>query len=155
MSAVERAGYFDSMAAAGLTESILKEKKIQRAYFQKQEAAGLITARPPPPAPQTQTALERFGVPDHVRAMAADPEQSIALNTSKNLMTSVPGYIVRDGPHMASSTHRAYAYDEEEVEFMKQQGFLDKTHNRRRDEFVTYVEAFAKQQNLMNAAKKV
>ncbi len=36
-----------------------------------------------------------------------------------------------------------------QVEFMKQQGYLDKKHNRRRDEFVSYVEAHAKMQLLI------
>jgi hypothetical protein len=47
------------------------------------------------------------------------------------------------------------SYDQEEIEFMKEQGFLDKTHNRRRDEFVMFVEAYAKQSNLLKAPGKI
>lgn len=36
-----------------------------------------------------------------------------------------------------------------QVEFMKEQGYLNKRHNRRRDEFVSYVEAHAKMQLLI------
>ena len=37
------------------------------------------------------------------------------LSRSKNMWTSNPGYIVRDGPRMASTTHRDFVYDQEEV----------------------------------------
>ncbi len=39
-------------------------------------------------------------------------------------------------------------YDAEEVEFLKSQGDLDKRFNRRRDEFVQYVEASARMHHL-------
>ena len=39
-----------------------------------------------------------------------------------------------------------------QVELMKQQGFLDKKFNRRRDEFVMYVEASAKMHLLIKNA---
>ena len=36
-----------------------------------------------------------------------------------------------------------------QVDFMREQGYLSKKHNRRRDEFVMYVEAHAKAHHLM------
>jgi hypothetical protein len=53
-------------------------------------------------------ACSQVGVPEHLEAINNDPEQSMALTTSKNMMTSNPGYIVRDGSKMASSTHKDY-----------------------------------------------
>lgn len=41
-----------------------------------------------------------------------------------------------------------------QIELMKAQGHLDKTFNRRRDEFVHYVEASAKMRNLLKGSAK-
>jgi hypothetical protein len=53
------------------------------------------------------------------------------------------GYFVRDGPKVISTTKQDYVWNEEEIEFMKQQGMLDKTFNRRRDEHTKFIEARA------------
>lgn len=145
MSSVERHGLMDNGLAMDLTEMILKEKKIQRKYFEQQEAAGKLAPMPPTPKRQGQTALQRLGVPQHVTRTLEDAESAMANTISKGIYgASNPGYIVRDGSKLAGTTHKDFAYDEEEIAYMKQQGFLDKTHNRRRDEFVMYVEAHAK-----------
>ena len=82
-----------------------------------------------------------------------DAESALTTTISKSIyQTSNPGYIVRDGSKLAGTTHKDYVYDEEEIAFMKEQGFFDKTHNRRRDEFVMYVEASVKNRNLVGAA---
>lgn len=73
----------------------------------------------------------------------------MSLSISKNMFAgSNSGYLVRDGPRMASAMKQDYAYDMEEVEFMRQQGYLDKKFNRRRDDFVMYVEASARMVHL-------
>ena len=54
------------------------------------------------------------------------------------------GYVVRDGGALASTMKADFVWDEEEIDFMKQQRFLDKTHNRRRDAHTHYVECRAK-----------
>ena len=90
-------------------------RRIQREYFKKQEAEGSVVAKPPTPQTMGKSALEAVGVPGHVTQVLKDPEQSIALTTSKNMWTSNPGYIVRDGARMASTTHKDFVYDQEEV----------------------------------------
>lgn len=74
-----------------------------------------MVAKPPTPQTMGKSALEAVGVPGHVTQVLQDPEQSIALTTSKNMWTSNPGYIVRDGARMASTTHKDFVYDQEEV----------------------------------------
>jgi hypothetical protein len=54
--------------------------------------------------------------------------------------TGHAGYVVRNGPAMASTMKNDFIWDEEEIDFMKQQRLLDKTHNRRRDEHTHYIE---------------
>ena len=44
---------------------------------------------------------------------------------------------------MASTMQADYTWDEAAIDEMKAQRFLDKTHNRRRDEHTRYVEARA------------
>jgi hypothetical protein len=51
--------------------------------------------------------------------------------------------MVRDGAALVSTMKDEFVWDEEEIEFMKQQGMLDKQFNRRRDEHSKYVEAQA------------
>lgn len=46
-----------------------------------------------------------------------------------------------------------FIWDEEEIEFMKQQRILDKTFNRRRDEFTNYVEKRAQYAQMTKAPK--
>eukprot|EP00195_Chlamydomonas_chlamydogama_P006944 CAMPEP_0202890078 /NCGR_PEP_ID=MMETSP1392-20130828/594_1 /ASSEMBLY_ACC=CAM_ASM_000868 /TAXON_ID=225041 /ORGANISM="Chlamydomonas chlamydogama, Strain SAG 11-48b" /LENGTH=146 /DNA_ID=CAMNT_0049573569 /DNA_START=207 /DNA_END=650 /DNA_ORIENTATION=+ len=137
------------MAAQTMSEHIAKEKKLQRQYFQQQAAAGTIREKPPTPKTMGKSALDTVGVPEHIQTLRTDPEQSLSLTISKNMWTSNPGYIVRDGARMTSTSKQDFVYDEEEVEFMKQQGYLNKNHNRRRDEFVMYVEAHARMRNLI------
>lgn len=149
MSAVERAGYMDNIAAAAITETIAKEKKLQREYFKQQEALGKIKVVQDPQKQVSKQTLEAVGVPGYVTRQMADPVESMTLATSKSMWTSNPGYIVRDGSKLASVSQQDFVYNQEEIEFMKQQGYLNKTHNRRRDEFVMFVEAHAKQVNLM------
>lgn len=148
MAGVERAGYMDSNKSSIITESIVKEKKLQRQYFKEQEAAGRIVPKAPTPPPPKKTLAETVGIPEHLGTLRQDPEQSMHLSISKNMWTSNPGYIVRDGPHMASTMKQDYVWDQEEIEMMKEQGYLDKKFNRRRDEFVQYVEASCKMAHL-------
>lgn len=53
------------------------------------------------------------------------------------------GYVVRDGATQTSVMKEDFVWDEEEIDFMKQQRFLDKTHNRRRDAHTHFVECRA------------
>lgn len=54
---------------------------------------------------------------------------------SKHMWTSNPGYVMRNGGTMASVGKTDMVYDQEELAYMREQGFLEKTHNRRRDDF--------------------
>ena len=56
---------------------------------------------------------------------------------------------MRDGATLTSTMKDDYIYDEAEIDFMKQQRFLDKTHNRRRDEHTKYVECRALYEAMM------
>ena len=51
---------------------------------------------------------------------------------------------MRDGGKLASTMKDDFVWDEEEIDFMKQQRLLDKKHNRRRDDYTHYVECRAK-----------
>ena len=50
---------------------------------------------------------------------------------------------MRDGATQTSVMKEDFVWDEEEIDFMKQQRFLDKTHNRRRDAHTHFVECRA------------
>lgn len=138
----------DNAKASVMTEQILKERKIQRNYFREQEAAGRIVPKAPPPAVQHKTLLQTVGVPEHIQTLRQDPEQAMSMSISKNMWTANPGYLVRDGARTASVTKKDYVWDQDEIDLMKEQGFLDKKFNRRRDEFVMYVEASCKMAHL-------
>lgn len=135
--------------SGALTEAILKEKEIQREYFRQAEAAGKVNPLPPSPKKKTQSLIDTVGIPLHVTAMLNDAESALCTTISKSIYQgSNPGYIIRDGSRMVGTTHKDFAYDEEEIAWMKEQGFFDKTNNRRRDEFVSYVEASVKNRTL-------
>ncbi|GLC44080.1 hypothetical protein PLESTB_000931500 [Pleodorina starrii] len=144
MSSVDRVAYMDNTRSSQITEQINREKDIQRKYFQEQEAAGRIVPKPPTPPPERKSLLETVGIPEHVKTIKQDPEQALSLSISKHTWKANPGYLVRDGPSMASVMKKDFTWDEEEIQLMKEQGLLDKKFNRRRDEFVDYSEASAR-----------
>lgn len=148
MSGVERVEYMDNQRTAILNEQYQRERRLQRQYFQEQEAMGHVQPQPPTPPKQTKTLLETHGVPEFVKTIQKDPEQLMATTISKNMWTSNPGYIPRDGARITSTFKQDYVWDQDEVDLMKEQGYLDKTFNRKRDEFVSYVEAAAKMNHL-------
>uniref|UniRef100_A0A7S0X074 Uncharacterized protein n=1 Tax=Chlamydomonas leiostraca TaxID=1034604 RepID=A0A7S0X074_9CHLO len=153
MSGVERVEYFDNAKNSMVTEQISKEKRIQRNYFREQEAKGLVVPKPPTPPAQHKTLLETVGVPDHLETLRQDPIQSMNTSISKHMWTCNPGYLVRDGPHMTSASKRDFTYDQEELAYLRAQGYLEKTHNRRRDDFVMYVEAASKMTHLLKGGQ--
>lgn len=63
------------------------------------------------------------------------------------------GYIVRDGARLQSTMKDDFVWDEAEIDFMKQQRFLDKVHHRRRDEQTRYVECRARYDAMMGTGK--
>ncbi|KAG2451365.1 hypothetical protein HYH02_003968 [Chlamydomonas schloesseri] len=138
----------DNIRANQITEQIVREKNLQRKYFQEQEAAGRILPKAPTPPEPAKSLLETVGLPSHVQTIRQDPEQALSLSISKHMWTANPGYIVRDGPRTASVMKKDYVWDEEEIALMKEQGMLDKKFNRRRDEFVDYCEASARMSHL-------
>ena len=81
MSGVERHGFTDNFKAGAMTESIVKEKRIQREYFKTQEALGKISARPPPPKSHGQSALEAVEIPEYVTRTMNDPVDGMTLTT--------------------------------------------------------------------------
>lgn len=50
---------------------------------------------------------------------------------------------MRDGAKVLSLAKEDYVWDADEIAFMKQQGMLNKRHNRRRDEHTRFIEAQA------------
>ena len=76
---------------------------------------------------------------------AADPVQAAMGSSSRHLHNSTnPGYIRSRDPRVASTGKRDYTWDQEEVDFMKAQGYLGKEFHKKRDDFMMYVEANAK-----------
>ncbi|KAF6259233.1 flagellar associated protein [Scenedesmus sp. NREL 46B-D3] len=140
----ERNFYLDNLKASQIHETISKEKKIQRQYFEKEAAAGRLTTWVPPKEEPHTTLLQTVGLPGFTGTYKQDAELSVATTMSKNMWTSNPGYVLRDGAHMASSTHKDFVWDEDAVAFMKAQGEFNKQFHKRRDEFVMYVEAAAR-----------
>lgn len=66
------------------------------------------------------------------------------LKMSRALWASCnPAYYVRDGRRLVSTMKDTFTWDDEEIDFMRQQRLCDKTHNRRRDDFTRYVECKA------------
>lgn len=63
------------------SQSIVKEKKIQREYFKTQEAAGKIKAQPPPPKAPAKSAIETVGIPEYVTRTMRDPIDGMTLAT--------------------------------------------------------------------------
>lgn len=63
------------------------------------------------------------------------------------------GYIVRDGAKLQSTMKDDFVWDEAEIDFMKQQRFLDKVHHRRRDEQTCYIECRARYDAMMGTGK--
>lgn len=59
------------------------------------------------------------------------------------------GYIVRDPNKTVSTSKSDFIWDEDEIDYMKQQRLLDKTFNRRRDEQTNYVECKALYEAMM------
>lgn len=65
------------------------------------------------------------------------------VSTGCALSSMIAGYIVRDPKTTISTAKSDFIWDEEEIDYMKQQGLLDKTFYRRRDEQTHYVECKA------------
>ncbi|KAF5832031.1 hypothetical protein DUNSADRAFT_12211 [Dunaliella salina] len=144
MSGVERHAYMDNQLSSIMTENIQKEKRIQQQYFQDQISKGTIRPKPPTPQPEHKPLLDSVGVPEFVDTTRQDPIQAMNSSISRSLWPSNPGYLERNGAQMASTFKKDFVYDQDEVEYMKSLGYMDKKHNRRKDEFVNYVEAHAK-----------
>eukprot|EP00879_Flechtneria_rotunda_P009951 GHRR01010407.1.p1 GENE.GHRR01010407.1~~GHRR01010407.1.p1 ORF type:complete len:162 (+),score=56.61 GHRR01010407.1:339-824(+) len=136
--------YLDNFRVQQITETISREKQIQRQYFEKEAAAGRLQQWVPPQAEPPKSMLETVGLPNYTETYKQDFELSMATSMSKSMWTSNPGYVLRNGAHMASATHKDYIWDELAIEFMKGQGEFNKRFYKRRDEFVMYVEAAAK-----------
>jgi hypothetical protein len=69
----------------------------------------------PPVKEPPKTLLQTVGLPGFTGTYKQDAELSVATTMSKNMWTSNPGYVLRDGAHMASSMHRDYVWDEDAV----------------------------------------
>eukprot|EP00892_Ulva_mutabilis_P005848 jgi/Ulvmu1/3635/UM017_0047.1 len=144
MGSVERADYMDNIKVAEVEQTIQKVKELQRQYFREQERLGKIQLRPPTPAKAKQSLQEKYGLPEHLAPMRKDPETAIALTFSRQLWgNAVPGYVVRDPTKTISQSKADFIWDEDEIDYMKQQRLLDKTFNRRRDDQTHYVECKA------------
>jgi hypothetical protein len=89
--------------------------RIQRQYFEKEAAAGRLATWVPPVEEPPRTLLQTVGLPGFTSTYKQDAELSVATTMSKNMWTSNPGYVLRDGAHMASSMHKDYVWDEDAV----------------------------------------
>ena len=58
---------------------------------------------------------ETVGLPEYATSTQRNPEVAMGTILSKNMWTSNPGYVIRDGSHMASSAHQDYVWDQEAV----------------------------------------
>lgn len=103
-----------------LTTLVLNSFRIQRQYFEKEAAAGRLQPWVPPVPEVPKTMLETVGLPQYTATYKQDAELSMATTMSKSMWTSNPGYIMRDGAHMASSTHQDYVWDEQAVSITAQ-----------------------------------
>lgn len=125
------------------------------AQYQRLEDEGKIPKYEPQTPPDDErlpSARETMEDPEFLTALKQDPEQAFATTLSKSMWSKVcPGYMVRDGPRLASAMQSDYIWDEEEIAYMKEQGEFDKTNNRRRDDFVQYAEALARATKLARA----
>lgn len=81
------------------------------------------------------------------------PPSKCATAATECTRPSPAGYFVRDGHKITSTMKEHFTWDEEEIDFMKQQRILDKTFNRRRDEFTRYVEKRAQYQAMTKSPK--
>lgn len=140
----------DAQKAAMMTETILKEKKIQRQYYKSQQEAGKLTVQEPPVETIRPSAMDTVTIPSHVMTTKMNPELNMGMSLSQSMWAaSNPGYILRDGNAIKSTSKADYVWDQEEIDFMKAQGQLDKTFNRKRDDFSQYVEASSKMNMLI------
>mmetsp|Transcript_14921 Transcript_14921/g.41926 ORF Transcript_14921/g.41926 Transcript_14921/m.41926 type:complete len:159 (+) Transcript_14921:161-637(+) len=150
MSGVERAGYMDNIRSAALTEQIGKELSIQKNHFKRLDEEGKL---PPPLTPLDNSKrlgpLDTIKQPEYVTRMLEDPEQKILTRMSASIWMSNPGYLVRDGINTVSVAKSDYVWDQEEIDFMKASGELDKAYHMRKTDQSAYVEARARQRNLM------
>lgn len=67
---------------------------------------------PPPRVPGSPLSQ---GLPSFTSSIASDSELSLGASLSRNMWTSNPGYVARDGARMASTAHQDFTYDEDEV----------------------------------------
>jgi hypothetical protein len=103
-------------------ETIKKENKIQRKHLEHEVAAGRIPAYNPPSPPPPLSVLDQVGLPAFTRAAKRDPELVMGTTMSKSIWTCNPGYVLRDGARMASTTHSDYVWDDEAVRRAGQAG---------------------------------
>jgi hypothetical protein len=102
-------------ADAPTTAPHLLPSRIQREYFEKQAEAGrLATWQPPPPA-NHKTMRQTVGLPAYATQRPTDPDVAMGDILSRNMWTSNPGYVAREGSSMQGSTHRDYQWDAEAV----------------------------------------
>ncbi|KAL3142284.1 hypothetical protein ABBQ38_002627 [Trebouxia sp. C0009 RCD-2024] len=142
----------DASKAAQMEEVIKKEQRIQARAEEWQRAAGLL---PPEPKLCSYQATKPEPVPEPalMSTVHGDPEAFMTLNLSRNLNQGAnPAYQLRDGFQTQSCMKADFNWDQEEIDFMKSQGLLDKTFNRRRDEQSMYMEESCKFKHLMKRA---
>mmetsp|Transcript_31218 Transcript_31218/g.80125 ORF Transcript_31218/g.80125 Transcript_31218/m.80125 type:complete len:160 (-) Transcript_31218:22-501(-) len=151
MSGVERVMYMDNIRTQALTETIGKEHNIMKSHFRKLEQEGKMPKPLTPPSmEQTMSELESTQMPQFLTTLMDDPEQKMLARMSSSMYAgSNPGYLLRDGVKTVSIAKKDYVWDQEEVDFMREQGELHKTHHMRKTDQSAYVEARARQKNLM------
>jgi len=131
-----------------MAETYAKEDKIQKKFFAEMEHKRLaekaksgVKEKPPTPPDELPP------VPPHKTLSAKELEIKLGVELSKNMWRRCnPAYNI--GTHGGvSSSQDAFVYDELENEP------VDKKFNRKRDEFVMYVEARARYSQVMGGKK--
>mmetsp|Transcript_9552 Transcript_9552/g.16426 ORF Transcript_9552/g.16426 Transcript_9552/m.16426 type:complete len:149 (-) Transcript_9552:426-872(-) len=148
MTGVERSGYMDTHMSRIMAETYAKEDKLQTKFFSDMEHRRLAEKAAKGIKPKPETPEEQPPPPPKFKKLSAkELEIKLGVELSKNMWkNSTPAYNI--GTHSGISQSQAdFQYDENEIEPM------DKTFNRKRDEFVMYVEARAKNKNTASSKK--
>ncbi|KAK3239506.1 hypothetical protein CYMTET_50573 [Cymbomonas tetramitiformis] len=148
MTAVERTGYMDVHKSNLLKEAFDKETKCRDAFAKKMEQENGFASNFKIEEPKTLTPPPV--IPAAPKSMSQqERDAKLGVELSKNLWRRCnPGYSI--GSATCQSTAKSdFCYDPEELEP------VDKTKNRRRDDFTNYVEASSRHNLMMKAGKGV
>jgi hypothetical protein len=115
--------------------------RIVQQQFKRMEEMGLVPQTPPEVRMKKAAAAAGAGaagagldasaralpLPPQLRTLRADPELMKTTEISKNLWNSCnPAYTLRDPARLKSTMKSDFVIDQEELQYMKEQGLFDK-----------------------------